>query len=235
MIEWGNSGSGLGNNLMESDFHWLGCFQVQVSTLSSLIVQICHLSWTVPGTGDCHAMLPYCHAIVSATPQPACAVKINNPIRYPTVGTITLKAWSVHLPFNPFMYIVKQTGGTWIPVWTSLKICDSLCVLLYKYIQLHYTFSSEQTLTLEFSNMAICESLDHHTQPTSHHSNQLNGPAPCSCNPCPQFDTSQQHLSPSQWLLEPVLTQVVSAIWASFGLLEWVLPLKWHLHCCMDV
>ena len=43
------------------------------------------------------------------------------------VGTIILKAGSVRLPFSPLMYIVKQTGDAWTPVWKSLKIRDSLC------------------------------------------------------------------------------------------------------------
>ena len=43
------------------------------------------------------------------------------------VGTIILKVQSVCCPFSPLMYIVKQTGDTWTPVWKSLKIHDSLC------------------------------------------------------------------------------------------------------------
>ena len=121
------------------------------------------VSQTVPGTGECCAtaiaMLCYCHAITFATPWLAHAVKTNNPIGYSMVGTITLKAWSVCLPFNPFMYIVKQTGGTWTPVWKSLKICDSQCYSLYKYIWLCCMFGSEWTLMIEFSNTMIWVSL----------------------------------------------------------------------------
>ena len=68
-----------------------------------------------------------CCAVAFTTPQPAHAIKTNNPMGYPTVGTITLKVQSVHHPFNPFMYRVKQTGDTGTPVWKSLKIHISLC------------------------------------------------------------------------------------------------------------
>ena len=43
-------------------------------------------------------------------PTPACAIKTNNPMGYPMVGTIILKVRSVHRPFSSLMYIVKQTG-----------------------------------------------------------------------------------------------------------------------------
>ena len=75
-------------------------------------------------------LLPCCTIDVplpSQHPNQHMQSKQTNPIGYLMVRTITLKAWSVHLPFNPFMYIVEQTGGTWTPVWKSLKIHISLC------------------------------------------------------------------------------------------------------------
>ena len=85
-------------------------------------MQCSQLSQTVLGTGSCCAVpLPLQH------PDWHVQSKQTTQLGNLTVGTITLKVRSVRHPFNPFMYIVKQTGGAWTPVWKSLKIHVSLC------------------------------------------------------------------------------------------------------------